>query len=341
MKLNSIEEEIFCDLIVDDGVLREFGAWQGENERAAPVATGGGDAARKTPSRLLISRGAYNFRVNGKSVGRHSTANIDVVPKKDVSGLDIYVKANTKNEQVHIPVAISATGLKETVYNDFHIGEGAEVTIIAGCGIYNCGPSDSVHDGVHRFFVGKNAKIRYIEKHYGFGPGRGGKILNPVTELHLDPGAEAYLEMEQIKGVDSTIRTTTATLEKSAKLIVKERLMTHGRQTAESVYNITLDGEASKADIASRSIAQDYSEQTFKSVITAKQKSRGHSECDAIIMDHAKVYALPALNAETPDAELIHEAAIGKIASAQLVKLMTLSLTREQAESEIINGFLR
>ena len=340
MKLTDEEKQIFCEILAEDDVSRESGAWQGEDKRRPPMAMGRPDAAREISSQL-IPEGAYNFRVNGKSVGRHSTININVVPKKDVSGLDIYVKENTKNEQVHIPVAISATGLKETVYNDFHIGEGAEVTIIAGCGIYNCGPTDSVHDGIHRFFVGKNAKIKYIEKHYGFGPGHGGKILNPVTELHLDSGAEAYLEMEQIKGVDSTIRTTTAILQDGAKLIAKERLMTHGRQTAESIYDITLDGEASRADIASRSIAQDYSKQSFKSTITAKQKSRGHSECDAIIMDHAKVYALPALNAETPDAELIHEAAIGKIAGEQLTKLMTLGLTRQQAESEIINGFLR
>ena len=285
--------------------------------------------------------GAYNFRVNGKSVGCHSTESINIVPKPGGQGLDIYIAPDTKHETVHIPVAISATGLKETVYNDFHIGENAEVTIIAGCGIYNCGGIDSRHDGVHRFNINKNAKVTYIEKHYGFGHGPGGKILNPTTELHLKEGSTAYLELEQIKGVDSTVRTTTAELEKHAKLTVKERLMTHGRQTAESLYDLNLNGEGSKADLASRSVAQDYSVQTFKSTITAKQKSRGHSECDAIIMDHAKVFALPALNAETKEAELIHEAAIGKLASDQLTKLMTLGLTRKEAESRIINGFLR
>ncbi len=288
-----------------------------------------------------IPAGAYNFRVNGKSVGRSSTENINIVPKKSGDGLDIYIKPGTKNETVHIPVAISATGLKETVYNDFHIGENSEITIIAGCGIYNCGPADSRHDGVHRFDVDKNAKIKYIEKHYGFGHGPGGKILNPITKLALREGSEAYLEMEQIKGVDSTIRKTEATLAKSAKLIVKERLMTHGRQKAESVYDISLNGEDSRADLASRSIAQDYSEQKFCSTITATKKSRGHSECDAIIMDHAKVFALPALNAEVEDAELIHEAAIGKIASDQLEKLMSLGLSRPAAESYIINGFMK
>lgn len=288
-----------------------------------------------------IPDGAYNFRVNGKSVGRHSTASINIEPKKSQSGLDIYIAPHTKNEQVHIPVAISATGLKETVYNDFHIGENAEVIIVAGCGIYNCGGQDSVHDGIHRFYLSKGAKIRYIEKHYGFGPGRGGKILNPVTELYMQEGSEALLEMEQIKGVDSTIRKTVAELGNNAKLVVKERLMTHGRQTAESSYDINLNGTDSAADIASRSVAQDLSKQTFNSRIAGNNKCRGHSECDAIIMDQAQVFAIPSLDARNVDAELIHEAAIGKIAGDQLTKLMTLGLTRSEAESRIINGFLR
>ena len=288
-----------------------------------------------------IPAGAYNFRVNGKSIGRSSTANINVKSKKGKSGLDITIKANTKNEQVHIPVAISATGLKEAVYNEFYIGENAEVTIIAGCGIYNCGPSDSVHDGIHKFHVGRNAKIKYIEKHYGFGPGKGGRILNPTTELHLEENAEATLELEQIKGVDSTIRTTTVDLADNAKLFVKERLFTHGRQTAESIYEISLNGKNSTADLASRSIAQDISKQTFKATIIGNNICRGHSECDAILMDEAEVHAIPALDAKTRDAELIHEAAIGKIASSQITKLMTLGLTRKEAESRIINGFLR
>lgn len=288
-----------------------------------------------------IPEGAYNFRVNGKSVGRKSTANIDIKLKTDCSGLDITIQPNTKGEQVHIPVAISTAGIKEAVYNDFYIGENADVTIIAGCGIYNCGPSDSVHDGIHRFYIGKNAKVKYIEKHYGFGKGAGGKILNPTTDVHLEPYAEAILEMEQIKGVDFTLRKTTATLAKNAKLTVKERLMTHGRQTAESVYEVELNGQDSTTDIASRSIAQDLSQQTFKATIIGNNKCRGHSACDAILMDEAKVHAIPALDARTKDAELIHEAAIGKIANDQLTKLMTLGLTRTEAESRIINGFLR
>ncbi|MBQ3353331.1 SufD family Fe-S cluster assembly protein [Candidatus Saccharibacteria bacterium] len=327
--------------MADNDVSRESGAWQGEDERASPVATGASDAARETLFQPLVPDGAYNFRVNGKSVGRKSTANIDIKTKQGKSGLDIYIKPGTKGETVHIPVAISATGLKEAVYNDFHIGENSEVTIIAGCGIYNCGPSDSVHDGIHRFYVGNNSKIKYIEKHYGFGQGRGGKILNPTTEVYLEKGSEATLELEQIKGVDSTIRTTTADLKDNAKLVVKERLFTHGRQTAESIYEINLNGRNSTADLASRSIAQDLSKQTFRATIVGNNICRGHSECDAIIMDGARVHAIPALDAKTKDAELIHEAAIGKLASDQIEKLMTLGLTRKEAESKIINGFLK
>lgn len=289
-----------------------------------------------------IPAGAYNFRVNGKSVGRHSTANIDIQPQSaPKSGLEIYVKPGTQGETVHIPVAISATGLKEVVYNDFHIGANADVVIVAGCGIYNCGGQDSVHDGVHRFYVGKHSHIVYIEKHYGFGPGHGGKILNPTTEVYLEQGASAELILEQIKGVDSTVRHTVAKLEKSARLTAKERLFTHGRQTAESIYEIDLKGKDSSADLASRAIARDLSKQTFRATIAGRNQCHGHSACDAILMDDAEVHAIPALDAKTKDAELIHEAAIGKIASDQIEKLMTLGLTRSEAESQIINGFLR
>lgn len=288
-----------------------------------------------------VPDGAYNFRINGKSVGRKSTANIDIQTKKKKSGLDIYIKANTKGETVHIPVAISVAGLKEAVYNDFYIGENADVTIVAGCGIYNCGEQNSVHNGIHRFYVEKKARVKYIEKHYGFGRGVGGKILNPTTKVYLEKGAEAELELEQIKGVDSTIRKTRAELKDDARIIVKERLMTHGRQIAESVYEIELNGKNSVADLASRSIAQDCSKQLFKATIVGNNVCRGHSACDAILMDEAEVHAVPALNAKTKEAELIHEAAIGKIASSQLTKLMTLGLTSKEAESKIINGFLR
>ena len=288
-----------------------------------------------------VPKGAYNFRVNGKSVGRNSTTNIDIKTRKGQSGLEVYIKPGTEGEVLHVPVAISVTGLKETVYNDFYIDEGAEVTIIAGCGIYNCGPNDSVHDGVHRFYVGENAKVKYIEKHYGFGPGKGGKILNPITEVFLEKGAEAKLEMEQIKGVDSTIRKTVAKLADNSKIMVQERLMTHGRQAAESVYEIELNGKNTVADVVSRAVAQDLSNQTFKATLVGNNICRGHSECDAIILDKARVHAIPALDAKSCDAELIHEAAIGKINNEQLIKLMTLGLTQKEAESRIINGFLK
>lgn len=287
-----------------------------------------------------IPEGAYNFRINGKSVNRKSTKNIVVDPRPEGDGLKITVAKNTISEAVHIPVIINASGYKETVYNDFYIGDNSEITIIAGCGIYNCGADDSIHDGIHRFFIGKNAKVRYIEKHYGAGPSKG-KILNPTTELYLADGSYAELEMEQIKGVDSTVRTTKATLEKNSKIVINERLFTHGKQTATSNYEINLSGKDSSANIISRSVASDFSRQVFTSNIIGETNCKGHSECDAIIMDKASVLAMPALDAKSLDAELIHEAAIGKIAGEQLTKLMTLGLTREQAESKIINGFLK
>lgn len=286
-----------------------------------------------------IPDGAYNFRVNGKSVSRQSSEHINITSRR--GGLKITIDPDTKGETVHIPVAISVTGLKETVYNDFYIGENADVTIIAGCGIYNCGGQDAVHDGVHRFYVEKNAKVKYIEKHFGFGPGRGGKLLNPRTIFYLDDGAEAEAVMEQIKGVDSTKRDTRAILRDNAKFVVKERLMTHGRQTAKSSYRVLLDGQDSTADIVSRSVAQDLSLQKFSAKIIGNNKCRGHLECDAIIMDEAKVTATPTLEANTLEAKLVHEAAIGKIAGAEITKLMSLGLTKKEAESHIINGFLK
>ena len=288
-----------------------------------------------------VPEGAYNFRLNGESVGRRSTANIEVSGKQDGTGLDIRIKPGTKSEVVHIPVIISDTGLKEVVYNDFYVGEGAEVLIVAGCGIYNCGGVDAVHNGVHRFFVEKGAKVKYVEKHYGFGPGQGGKILNPTTELFLADRSEAWLEMEQIRGVDSTIRETKAVLQDGAKIVVKERLLTHGRQTAKSSYLIKLKGQDATAEVVARSVAQDYSRQKFSSRIEGNGRCRGHSACDALIMDSAQVLATPALNAKSVEAELVHEAAIGRIAGEQLTKLMTLGLDAKAAESQIINGFLK
>ena len=287
-----------------------------------------------------VPEGAYNFRVNGESISRQSSEHINIVPKNNKSGIDIYISPDTKDEVVHIPVIISKSGLKEAVYNDFHIGNNCEVTIVAGCGIYNCGTDDSIHDGIHTFYIGRGSKVKYIEKHYGAGPGAG-KILNPVTNLYLEPGSYAELEMEQIRGVDSTKRLTHAELKDGSKILIQERLLTHGRQTANSIIEVTMLEKNTSADIVSRSVARDYSRQSFTSHIIGEALCRGHSECDAIMMENAQVVATPSLEARDINAELIHEAAIGKIAGTQLTKLMTLGLTRNQAESQIINGFLK
>ena len=288
-----------------------------------------------------VPAGAYNFRANSQLAGRNTTANIDIVSKENGSGIDIHIKPGTKNESVHIPVVISESGIKETVYNDFYIGEDADVVIVAGCGIDNCGGQDSEHDGVHRFFVGRGAKVKYVEKHYGSGDGKGQRILNPVTECYMEEDSSMEMEMEQIKGVDSTERTTVAELKSGAKLVVKERLMTHGSQNAVSSYQVNLNGAGSTADVVSRSVARDDSSQTFNARITGNAPCSGHTECDSIIMDRGHILAIPSLEANDVDAMLVHEAAIGKIAGDQLIKLMTLGLTEAEAEEQIINGFLR
>ena len=288
-----------------------------------------------------VPEGAYNIRSNSALAGRNTTANIDIVSKPDGSGIDIHIKPGTKKESVHIPVVLSESGLKETVYNDFYIGEDSDVVIVAGCGIHNCGVLDSQHDGVHRFFVGKNAKVKYVEKHYGEGDGDGKRILNPVTEVTMEEGSAMEMEMVQIKGVDSTVRTTRATLAADASLVVRERLMTHGNQWAESIYTTELNGDGARADVVSRSVAKDHSYQKFDSRITGNAACTGHTECDAIIMGDARILAVPQLEANNIDAALIHEAAIGNIAGEQIIKLMTLGLTEQEAEEQIVNGFLK
>ncbi len=288
-----------------------------------------------------VPEGAYNIRSNSQSVGRASTENIEIIPREDGQGLTINIKPGTKNESVHIPVVMTQTGLKETVYNDFNIGEGADVTIIAGCGIDNCGDQDSQHDGIHRFFVGKNASIRYVEKHYGSGNGRGKRILNPVTEVYQEEGSSVEMEMVQIKGVDDTNRTTKAELAAGAKLVVRERLMTHGEQKAYSTYVVDINGKDASADVVSRSVARDDSYQRFDAKLVGSSSCKGHTECDSIIMDNGRILAVPALEANDVDASLVHEAAIGKIAGDQIIKLMTLGLTEAEAEEQIINGFLK
>lgn len=289
-----------------------------------------------------VPTGAYNIRANGESEGSNSTANIEITKKTGIEpGIDIRIKDGTKNESVHIPVILSESGIKEVVYNDFYIGDDCDVTIVAGCGISNCGDQDSAHDGMHRFFIGKNSRIKYVEKHYGEGDGLGKRIMNPGTEVNIGQGSSVEMEMVQIKGVDSTVRKTSAVLEKDAKLVVHERLMTHGAQHADSDYIIELRGDGSSADVVSRSVARDESVQIYRSRIVGSAVCSGHTECDAIIMDKARVVAIPELEANNVDAALIHEAAIGKIAGDQLIKLMTLGLTAAEAEEQIVNGFLK
>ncbi len=288
-----------------------------------------------------VPRGAYSLRVNGSLHGKNSSENIEIVQKTDKPGIDIYIKPGTKKESLHIPVILSQSGLRELVYNDFHIGEDCDVTIVAGCGIHNGGSETSEHSGVHSFFVAKNARVKYVEKHYGEGDGNGKNLMNPMSYIEMDENSYMEMETAQIKGVDSTDRKTVAKLSKNATLIVHEKIMTHGDQTANTEFEVELNGENSGTHVISRSVARDNSKQKFVSRIKGNNKCSGHTECDAIIMDRATVSAIPEILAVDPDASLIHEAAIGKIAGEQLVKLMTLGLTEKQAEEEIVNGFLR
>lgn len=288
-----------------------------------------------------IPVGAYNIRENGKTFSRNTTANIDIVTKEDKPGIDIIVKPGTKKESLHIPVILSQTGLKESVYNDFFIGDDCDITIIAGCGIHNGGKEASEHSGIHSFVIGKNSRVKYVEKHYGQGDGSGKRIMNPTTIIKIEEGGYMEMDTVQIKGVDSTDRVTKATLADNATLIVKEKLMTHGGQFAKTSFEVDMNGVDSSANIISRSVARDKSRQLFFSKINGNKKCAGHSECDAIIMDEASVSAIPEITANDVEASLIHEAAIGKIAGEQLIKLMTLGLTEQEAEEEIVNGFLR
>lgn len=288
-----------------------------------------------------IPAGAYNIRKNSEGAGRHSTEHIVITTKEDKPGIDVYIKPGTKNESVHIPVIITEAGITETVYNDFHIGEDADVLIVAGCGIHNAGDDKSEHDGIHRFFIGKNAHVKYVEKHYGEGDGRGERIMNPTTILELEENAVCELETVQIKGVDSTIRNTTANLAQGAKIIVTERLMTHGNQLARSDMEVNLNGEGSSAQIVSRSVGRDQSQQIFNPRAVGNNACAAHIQCDSIIMDQAKIRSIPEIAANHAQAQIVHEAAIGRINNDQLVKLMSFGMDEQEAEEVIIQGFLR
>ncbi|MBE5805222.1 MAG: SufD family Fe-S cluster assembly protein [Clostridiales bacterium] len=284
--------------------------------------------------------GAYNIRTNGESIERNTTENINIITKKDKPGIDIIIKENTKNESVHIPVVLTQSGLSDMVYNDFYIGKNADVVIVAGCGIHNSGCQTSQHDGIHTFYLEENAHVKYIEKHYGEGTGTGKRILNPQTVINLKNGAVLEMESIQIKGVDSTIRTTNANLDSNSSLLITEKIMTHDEQLATTIFNVNLNGEDSSVQVSSRSVASDNSKQEFTSNIVGNNKCFGHVECDAILMDNAKVTSTPQIVANNINANLIHEAAIGKIAGEQIIKLMTLGLSEKEAEDYIISGFI-
>ena len=285
--------------------------------------------------------GAYNIRADGRSIGRNSTAHIIITPKEDKPGIDIRILAGTRKESVHIPVIIQESGLKDLVYNDFYVEENCDVTIIAGCGIHNCGAGDSAHDGVHTFHIGEGSAVRYVEKHYGEGDGRGRRVMNPTTVVHLGKNASMTMETSQIAGIDDTNRSTSADLEEGASLVVREKILTTGVQRAETAFNVDLNGRGSSADVVSRSVAKENSRQHLVARVNGNAECTGHTECDSIIIDNGRVLAQPELEANCVDASLVHEAAIGKIAGEQLIKLMTLGLTEQEAEEQIINGFLR
>ena len=288
-----------------------------------------------------IPNSAVNIRIDGKTTVRNESSNVSIVSKKDKEGIEIIVKPNTKNERIDLPVILTKSGLTELVYNDFIIGDNCDVTIVAGCGICNTGHQNSEHDGVHSFYIGKNSKVKYVEKHYGEGDGNGLNILNPTTRIEVDEGGYFEMDTAQIKGVDSTNRITTALLKDNATLIVHEKIMTHGTQSANTEFTVDLQGVNSTTHVVSRSIAKDNSKQYYVSTLNGNNKCNGRTECDAIIMNNGKVIAEPKLTANHIDASLVHEAAIGKIAGEQLIKLMSLGLTEKEAEEQIVNGFLK
>lgn len=286
-------------------------------------------------------KGAFNIREDGGCAGRQSTENIKIESKTDKPGLEIHVKPGTKGEKISIPACVTRGNIDDLVYNDFFVGEGADVTIVAGCGVHTDSDEEARHNGIHRFFLEKGARVFYTEKHIGTGQGTGAKRIDPVTEVNLAEDAVLEMDTVQIKGVDSTIRKTTGTLAARAKLIVRERIMTDGEETAQTDFDVVLAGEDSGADLVSRSVAKGRSHQVFNSCIKGENRCTGHSECDAILAEQGTVAASPSLEASHVDAELIHEAAIGKIAGEQILKLRTLGLTEEEAEERIISGFLK
>ncbi len=286
-------------------------------------------------------KGAYNIREDSSCAGRRSSENITISPKTDKPGIDIIVKPGTKGETVYIPACVTHTAVDDLVYNDFYIGKDADVIIVAGCGVHNEGEEDARHNGIHRFFLDEDSSVLYKEKHIGTGEGNGLKKIDPVTECYLKDNSRLEMDTIQLGGVDRSTRSTSAELGNGAKIIVRERIMTDKAEEAVTKFNVKLNGAGSGADLVSRSVARGNSHQAFYSVVEGNNRCTGHSACDAIIAENGRVDAQPALNASNVDAELIHEAAIGKIAGEQLLKLCSLGLTREQAEEKIIEGFLK
>lgn len=284
--------------------------------------------------------GAFNIRKNGATLNRSSSKEIEIIPKKDKSGIDIKIKDGTQNKSVHIPVIITVGGLNDLVYNDFYIGKNCDVVIVAGCGIHNATCKTSMHNGIHSFHIDENSKVKYIEKHVGEGEGSGGKILNPVTKIYLKKKSQMQLESLQIEGVTSTVRKTNAIIDDGAILKIQENILTTDAQTAKTIFNVRLKGKNSSVEVVSHSVAKDISFQEFKSNIIGENVCFGHVECDGIMLGDARIVSLPMIDARNSNASLVHEAAIGKIAGDELVKLMTLGLNQKEAENMIINGFL-
>ena len=284
--------------------------------------------------------GAFNLRQNGTSICHGDSEHIKIKKKEDKPGIDIYIDGETKGEVVYIPVVVSVSGITDLVYNDFYIEDGADVSIVAGCGIHNSGCNESRHDGIHTFHIGTGCNVRYEEKHYGEGNGTGSRVLNPVTNIELGENSVFTLDTVQIKGVDSTVRTTNVSMEADSKLFVLERLMTDGEQKAESDMEVCMNGSGSSAQIISRSVGKGHSSQVFHPKAVGKNKCHAHIQCDSIIMDHAEVGSIPEIQAKHVDAAIVHEAAIGRINDEQLLKLRTLGMTEAEAENVIIENFL-
>ena len=285
--------------------------------------------------------GAFNIREDGACAGRQSSQNIKIDNKKDAPGLVIHVLPGTKGETVYIPACVTHGDVDDLVYNDFYIGEGADVVVTAGCGVHTDSEEEARHNGIHRFFLDRGARVVYREKHVGTGSGTGAKRIDPVTDITLAEDATLEMDTIQLGGVDSTVRTTRAKLAARARLLIRERLLTDGDEQAKTEFEVDIDGEDAGVDLISRSVAKGRSHQEYHSVIRGNNGCTGHSECDAILVGSGTVNAAPELWAGHTDAALIHEAAIGKIAGEQILKLRTLGLTEQEAEERIIAGFLK